>query len=268
MPCSRKYVSPPVVWLLSQTALQEDHLAPANMLVARRGGFHHCWVLSLSPPTWLGRLSVAAAPILPVTHRPASIGPWLISHVTYLSPPALGIPCSHWCMRLWGLLSTHMCLLPLKQGLRSCQQTCKHRSLLAFVTHLDTALLRWDLASWVGSGRAGGATKESVYVCVWGGGEEQGLKSNGQVWLMEMGARRSMFLFPPSWVERLKSNQLHLWESMASLRAPSLLFILPHFSLPPFLPPSLLSWDFPPNKGLANKPVPLAQFHRESRWKH
>lgn len=77
-----------------------------------------------------------------------------------------------------------------------------------------------------------------------------------------------MFLFPPSWVERLKSNQLHLLESMAGLRAPSLLFILPHFSLPPSLPSSLLSWDFPPNKGLANKPVPLAQFHREPRLKH
>lgn len=77
-----------------------------------------------------------------------------------------------------------------------------------------------------------------------------------------------MFLFPPSWVERLKSNQPYLLESMASLRATSLVFIFPHFSLPPSLPASLLSWDSPPNKGLANKPVPLAQVHREARLKH
>lgn len=199
-------------------------------------------------------------------HRHASIGPWLISHVTYLSPPALRTPCSHWCMRLWGLLSAHMYLLPPKYGLRSCQQTCKHRSLLAFVTPLDTVQKHSARRSgflgglWKGRGShqaAGGV-----------GGGNQGLKSNGQVWLMEMEARRSMSLFPPNWVERLKGNQLHLWESIAGPRAPSLLFILPHFPLPPSLPSSLLSWGFPPNKGLANKPVPLAQFHREPRLKH
>lgn len=56
--------------------------------------------LSLSPPTWLARPSVAAVSTLSITHRHDSTGPWLILHATCLSPSALGIPYWRWDIRL------------------------------------------------------------------------------------------------------------------------------------------------------------------------
>lgn len=123
------------------------------------------------------------------------------------------------------LAPTCACWLP-KQGRRSCRRTCQQRyaGLCHPPGHCAVA------AAAVGSGSLGGLWKGQVEPPRSMG--EGRLKSNGQVWPMGMGARRSVFLLPPGWTERLKAREGGTLAPIYSPSFPAFLPLCPHSGFP------------------------------------
>lgn len=150
---AQESVSYPIMYLpqlvklpFTDGRIQQVHWHQPTFFKASKQQFQS-WLTSVSVNT---KPSVAAAQILPGTDRHYSTGILLIPHATCLSPPALGIPCSHWGL-LW-VRSAPPCAywLPL-------QQTCKHMGVPLACAHLPGHCAA--LAAAVGPGCLGGLWK-------------------------------------------------------------------------------------------------------------